>query len=66
MQTTEVTLTESEFAGSYVVTERRADGTLVLRPTTSDASPEARRRAAETETRRIVERHSETFDELAK
>lgn len=31
-----VTLTEPEIAGSYVVAEQRDDGTLVLRPETSD------------------------------
>jgi len=31
-----VTLTEPEIAGSYVVAEQRADGTLVLRPERSD------------------------------
>jgi uncharacterized Ntn-hydrolase superfamily protein len=31
-----VTLTEPEIAGSYVVAEHRDDGTLVLRPETSD------------------------------
>lgn len=31
-----VTLTEPEVAGSYVVAEHREDGTLVLRPETSD------------------------------
>lgn len=31
-----VTLTEPEVAGSYVVTEQRDDGTLVLRPESSD------------------------------
>ena len=33
---TKVTLTEEPLAGSYVITERRDDGTLVLRPETSD------------------------------
>lgn len=32
----EVTLTEPEVAGSYGVTEQRDDGTLVLRPASSD------------------------------
>lgn len=31
-----VKLTEPEFAGSYVVTERRPDGSLVLAPETVD------------------------------
>ena len=31
-----VTLTEPDIAGSYVVAERREDGTLVLRSETSD------------------------------
>ena len=31
-----VTLTEPEIAGSYVVAERREDGTLILRPETSE------------------------------
>jgi hypothetical protein len=31
-----VTITEPEFAGSYVVTEQRSDGTLVLAPETVD------------------------------
>ncbi|MBA2506656.1 MAG: hypothetical protein H0V29_12050 [Thermoleophilaceae bacterium] len=31
-----VTLTEPEVAGEYVVAEQREDGTLVLRPETSD------------------------------
>jgi hypothetical protein len=31
-----VTLTEPEIAGSYVVAEQRDDGTLVLRPETSE------------------------------
>lgn len=31
-----VKLTEPEFAGSYVVTEKRADGSLVLEPETVD------------------------------
>ena len=31
-----VTLSEPEIAGSYVVTERRSDGSLVLRPETVD------------------------------
>ncbi len=31
-----VTLHEPELAGSYVVAEQRDDGTLVLRPETSD------------------------------
>jgi hypothetical protein len=31
-----VTLSEPGVAGSYVVAERRADGTLVLRPESSD------------------------------
>jgi hypothetical protein len=31
-----VTLTEPGVAGSYVVAERRADGTLVLRPESSE------------------------------
>lgn len=31
-----VTLNEPEVAGSYIVAEQRDDGTLVLRPETSD------------------------------
>ena len=31
-----VTLTEPEIAGPYVVAERREDGTLILRPETSE------------------------------
>ncbi|MGI8596479.1 MAG: hypothetical protein ACR2LY_04250 [Thermoleophilaceae bacterium] len=31
-----VTLTEPEVAGSYVVAEHREDGTLILRPETSE------------------------------
>ena len=30
------TLTEPEYAGSYALAEQREDGTLVLRPETSD------------------------------
>lgn len=62
---TKVTLTEPDLAGSYVVTEQHDDGTLVLRPETGDDQVDARV-AAEAETRRIVERHRDTFDELAK
>ncbi len=32
-----VTLTEPDFAGSYVVVERRRDGSLVLEPESVDA-----------------------------
>lgn len=61
---TKVTLTEPYIAGSYVVEEQRDDGTLVLRPDGGDDQIDPRREA-EVETRRIVERHRQTFDELA-
>ncbi|MDQ3632073.1 MAG: hypothetical protein M3417_12545 [Actinomycetota bacterium] len=33
---TTITLSEPGFAGSYVITEQRADGSLLLRPETVD------------------------------
>jgi hypothetical protein len=54
-----VTLTEPEIAGSYIVTEQRDDGTLVLRPEDSDRS------GTEERARKLAERHRETLDYLA-
>jgi hypothetical protein len=54
-----VTLTGPEIAGSYVVAERRDDGTLVLRPENSDRS------GTEERARELAGRHRETLDYLA-
>ena len=52
-------MTEPEVAGSYRVTEKREDGSLLLRPdVTAEDDPKA-------PYREIVERHRETFERLA-
>lgn len=62
-----VTLTEPEIAGSYVVAEQRADGTLVLRPESSDEVIEqfADRTLSEAQAVEALERlHAATLREV--
>jgi hypothetical protein len=52
-------LTDPDVAGSYRVSEKRDDGSLLLRPdVAAEDDPKAPYRD-------IVERHRETFDRLA-